>query len=177
MFKMFENKLIFGHILVLIISSGCQAPTVGTRSNDLTRKNNTNAEKTAVIPAKDDGSAKTSAEGTGKTITVGVFFQNTDGTYMDSQKSLIFDSEKECQTWSRTTQGDSINPAEHLHYNAAKNVSYKDGTFSWTEIGPEHSQQDIDTVCAQSNNGASKSVNSTDYTQDKRFYLKILKVE
>jgi len=71
-------------------------------------------------------------------ITVGVFTEN-NGVYTPTGKELYFDSEEECQTWSRDAQGDNHSPSVHLHYNAAANVALNSTqtSFSWTEYGPE----------------------------------------
>ncbi len=56
----------------------------------------------------------------------------------------------------------------HDHFNAADETSYVDDVFTWTEYGPEHSQEDIDATCAAGEDGVTKSVNSTDYYEDHR---------
>lgn len=125
---------------------------------------------------KDDTSAENN--GTTWTITVGAFSLD-NGVYSTLGNELIFDSAEECQTWSRTAQGDAHESNPHLHYNAAANVSYNNSTttFSWTEYGPEIDQASIETTCSNGNNGASKTVNDTDYYQDKpNVYLKITSV-
>lgn len=113
------------------------------------------------------------------TITVGVFTEN-NGVYTATGNELIFDSKTECQTWSRTAQGDAHDANTHLHYNAATNVSYNstDSIFSWTEFGPELDQAAIEATCAAGLNGVTKTVNASSYYQDKpSVYLKIIKVE
>ncbi|MBL4669640.1 MAG: hypothetical protein JKY30_10310 [Flavobacteriales bacterium] len=112
------------------------------------------------------------------TITVGIFTEN-NGVYTHTGKELYFDSEKECQTWSRNAQGDNHSSGSHLHYNAAANVSLNSAhtSFSWTEYGPELDQTSIDATCATGANGVSKTVTTTSYTPDKNIYLKITKVE
>ena len=115
----------------------------------------------------------------GFTITVGAFSEN-NGTYTALGNELIFDSSEECQTWTRTAQADAHNSADHLHYNAAANISYNhtDTIFSWTEFGPELDQSAIDATCSAGLNGKNKTVNTTSYYQDKpNVYLKITKVE
>jgi hypothetical protein len=113
------------------------------------------------------------------TITVGAY-SLSNGVYTALGNELIFDSNEECQTWSRTAQSDAHDSVEHLHYNAAADVSYKNGstTFSWTEYGPEINQSSIENTCSNGSNGVSKTVNDTDYYQDKpNVYLKITNVE
>jgi hypothetical protein len=115
----------------------------------------------------------------GFTITVAAFSEN-NGVYTALGNELIFDSSEECQTWSRTAQGDAHNSATHLHYNAAANISYNhtDTIFSWTEFGPELDQAAINSTCSAGRNGKNKTVNTTGYYQDKpNVYLKITKVE
>jgi hypothetical protein len=115
----------------------------------------------------------------GFTITVGAFSES-NGTYTALGNELIFDSSEECQTWSRTAQGDVHNSATHLHYNAAASISYNhtDTIFSWTEFGPELDQSAIEATCSAGLNGKSKTVNTTSYYQDKpNVYLKITRVE
>jgi hypothetical protein len=113
------------------------------------------------------------------TITVEAFTES-NGVYTATGNQLVFNSKEECQTWTRTAQGDPHGSASHLHYNAAANVSYNetDTIFSWTEFGPELDQGSIDATCASGANGVSKTVTSTSYYQDKpNVYLKITKVE
>lgn len=113
------------------------------------------------------------------TITVDAYTKS-NGVYTATGNTLVFDSKEECQTWSRTAQGDAHNSAAHLHYNAAASVSYNhsDTTFSWTEFGPELDQAAIETTCAKGTNGKKKTVTTTSYYQDKpNVYLKITKVE
>lgn len=111
------------------------------------------------------------------TVTVGVF-QLSNGTYTDTGNSLTFVTQDECQTWSRTAQADNHSSSEHLHYNAAINVSYDESskTVTWTEFGPELDQASIDNTCAAAVDGVTKSVNDTDYFVDKNIYLKITNV-
>ena len=113
------------------------------------------------------------------TITVGAFTES-NGVYTATGNQLVFNSKEECQTWSRTAQGDLHSSTAHLHYNAAANVSYNetDTIFSWTEYGPELDQAAIDATCAAGLNGVSKTVNTSSYYQDKpNVYLKIIQIE
>ncbi|PHR33697.1 MAG: hypothetical protein COA38_04595 [Fluviicola sp.] len=130
------------------------------------------------LACKKDDTSTEENNGTTWTITVGAF-SLSNGVYSPLGNELIFDSAEECQTWSRTAQGDAHDANEHLHYNAAADVSYDNGTttFSWTEYGPEIDQASIEATCSNGNNGASKTVNDTDYYQDKpNVYLKITSV-
>ncbi len=128
-----------------------------------------------VISCKDEGNNSNSL-----TITIGVFTEN-NGVYTATGQEFIFDSEEECQTWSRTALGgDGHSEESHLHFNAAKNVNYDSnaGAFSWTEYGPELDQASIDDKCATGGPlGTDKTVNSTSYTADNNVFLKITKVE
>lgn len=113
------------------------------------------------------------------TITVGAYTLDGSGNYIFTGNELIFDSNEECQTWSRTAAADAHSTASHQHYNAAADVSYDNGstTFSWTEYGPELDQQAIEATCSNGNNGVSKTVNNSSYYQDKpNLYLKITSV-
>ena len=113
------------------------------------------------------------------TITIGVYSKDSLGNYISTGKELIFNSYEECQTWSRTAPGDIHSPTSHLHYNAAANVSFdsKTTTFYWTEYGPELNQAAIESTCASSSAGVSKSVNNSSYYQDKpNVFLKITSV-
>lgn len=111
------------------------------------------------------------------TVTVGVYILN-GSTYEDQNKDLTFVTQEDCQSWSRTAQGDGHNSASHDHYNAAKSTSYNSDTetITWTEFGPELDQSSIDATCSAGNNGATKTANKTDYSVDKNFYLKIKSV-
>jgi hypothetical protein len=113
------------------------------------------------------------------TITVGAF-SLSNGEYTALGNELIFDSKEECQTWSRTAQGDSHDSNPHLHYNAAAAVSYNNSTttFTWTEYGPETDQTSIESTCSAGANGVTKTVDDNSYYQDKpNVYLKITNVE
>ena len=113
------------------------------------------------------------------TITAAVFEKDSLGNYIDLNVDLTFYSNIECQTWTRTALADAHSNDSHLHYNAAANVSYDPNTvtFNWTEYGPEIDQASIDATCAAGVDGVVKSVNNTDYYQDKpNVYLKIINV-
>lgn len=111
-------------------------------------------------------------------VTVGVFQQAASGSYVNTSRTLVYQVGSQCQTWSRTAQGDATNAGEHLHDNAATNVSYQGETVTWTEFGPEHSQAAIEATCAAGAGGVTKSVNSTTYYQDHPgVFLRIVKVE
>ena len=115
------------------------------------------------------------------TITIAAF-ELVNGIYTNTGNTITFNSVGDCQTWSRTSN-DTIhgNNGSHLHFNAAKNVNYNaaDSIISYTEFGPELSQEDIDAVCSNnSQNGVDKVVTASSYYQDKpTLYLKIINVE
>jgi hypothetical protein len=136
--------------------------------------------------SEDDGSGgATTADATSgdtageQAVTVGVYTMGGDGSYTDTGIELVFEVGVECQTWSRMTMmGDMVDPDPHLHYNAADDTSYDGTTFTWTEFGPEHDQAGIDATCAAGMNGATKSVNATDYYEDHDgVYLRIKSVD
>lgn len=113
------------------------------------------------------------------TITVGAYTQDSAGNYLFTGNELIFDSNEECQTWTRTAPADSHSSSSHLHYNSAANVSYDNSntTFSWTEYGPELDQESIEMTCGAAAAGVNKTVNNLSYYQDKpNLYLKIIDV-
>ncbi len=115
------------------------------------------------------------------TITVSAFTLN-NGVYTNTGNILTFDSEADCQTWSRNSL-DTIhgNNGAHLHFNAATNVSYNstDTIFTYTEYGPELDQAAIDSTCAVADSsGVTKTVTASTYYQDKpNVYLKITNVD
>jgi len=112
------------------------------------------------------------------TIRVGAFTLD-NGAYTATGHELVFHSKEDCQTWSRTAQGDQHDANAHLHYNAATDVDYDHASvvFSWTEYGPEISQSLIETTCDNGLNGARKTVSEDSYYQDKpNLYLKITSV-
>ena len=125
----------------------------------------------------DDSNNTTDEVGT-KTITVGVYLLE-GSTYTDSNKDLVFTTRDACQSWSRTAQADNHSNTSHDHFNAAKSVSYDDATstITWTEFGPETTQESIDATCTAGEDGATKTANTTGYSQDKNFYLQIKTVE
>ena len=127
--------------------------------------------------SKEDEDASSDSSGN-YTITVGAFSLN-NGVYTALGNELVFDSKQDCQTWSRTASGDGHNTNDHLHYNAASNVSYNHSTttFTYTEYGPEIDQATIESTCSKGANGVTKTVNNTTYYKDKpSVYLKITSV-
>ena len=111
-------------------------------------------------PAGDDGS------GTPTALTLGVY-ELVDGCYVDQGIDLTFAFGVACDSWSRTTKKpDDFSDESHLHYNAADDMTYDQVTFTWTEYGPEHSQQDIDELCASGAGGTSKEASWTGYVEE-----------
>jgi hypothetical protein len=114
------------------------------------------------------------------TITIGVYSKDNSSNYVATGNELIFNSNEECQSWSRTALGDIHDSGTHLHYNAAAKVLFDNNTttFSYTEYGPGLDQASIDATCAAGSNGVSKIVNNSSYYQDKpSVFLKIISVE
>ena len=112
------------------------------------------------------------------TITVSAFSLN-NGIYEYTGNDLDFQSEGDCQVWSRTAMPDQHSSSNHLHYNAASNVDYNslDTILIYTEYGPELDQNAIENTCATAVGGVTKTVSSTTYYQDKpNVYLKITEV-
>lgn len=108
------------------------------------------------------------------TVTVGVFILD-GGEYIDQNKDLVFITQDECQSWSRTAQGDTHTASSHDHFNAAKNTTYdvSTETITWLEFGPELNQTEIDATCEAGTDGATKTANKTDFNADKNFFLQI----
>ena len=57
------------------------------------------------------------------TITISAF-SLINGIYEYTGNDLVFQSEGDCQVWSRTAMPDQHSSSNHLHYNAASNVDY-----------------------------------------------------
>ena len=128
----------------------------------------------------DDAASEDTNSAITTNVTVGVFSQASDGSYSATGIELVFAVQAECQTWTRTArEPDEFDSTPgHLHYNAALNTTYDGTTFTWTEYGPEHSQADIEAVCAAGAGGVTKTVNSIDYREDHPgVFLRITKVE
>lgn len=123
--------------------------------------------------------APTSSSTTDKSynVTVGIYILN-GSTYEYQNKDLVFDTQEACQSWSRTAPADKHSSSAHDHFNAAKNTSYDPTTetITWTEYGPEIDQSSIDATCENGSNGVTKTANKTEYTADKKFFLKIKSV-
>lgn len=138
----------------------------------------TATEATAEAPTEATGNVAGTDDDAALTIIVGAFTLDGD-TYLDTGVELIFASEGECQTWSRTARGDVHDAASHEHFNAAANVAYDrdSATFSWTEYGPELDQSSIEATCSAGVAGVAKTVDDNSYYQDKpNLYLQIVNV-
>ena len=116
-------------------------------------------------------------------VVVGVYFED-DGVFTEQPQELKFEVGVHCYTWTRKSSASHDDYEEgHLHYNASDESTYEDGTFRWTEYGPEHSQADIDTRCGDAVEGEEgKWVNWTEYFKEdhgvgRPYYLKIKGLE
>ncbi len=98
--------------------------------------------------------------GTGLNVTI--LLTIPDGTEM----TLDFPVGDPCHTWEREADPDEHDSEPHQHYNAADRTAFLDGTFRWTEYGPEHSQEDIDKRCAADDRGTTKYATLTDSCED-----------
>ena len=114
----------------------------------------------------------------GYTITAGVYTL-TDEEYVDTGKTLTFDSHAECQVWARDAQADDHSDKVHDHRNAAGDVQYDDvnRVFTWTEYGPELDAGTVEGLCLNKENGVTKTIGETYYYQDKaNLFLKIINI-
>ena len=84
----------------------------------------------------------------------------------DTDMTLEFPVGDPCHTWSRTADPDQHDSESHLHYNAADRTAFVGGTFRWTEYGPEHSQEAIDSRCANDEQGTTKYATLSDSCED-----------
>ena len=112
------------------------------------------------------------------TITAGVYTK-TDGVYVDTSKTLTFDSRAECQVWARDAQADGHSTGVHDHWNAAGDVYYDNvnRVFTWTEYGPELDAGTVEGLCMNKVEGVTKTIDETNYYQDKtNLYLKIINI-
>lgn len=120
------------------------------------------------------GSYENTAEVT--LVTVAFFLLDEEGNlvplidpYTEVHGKIVFDMSDEVYYWSRLADGDMQNPEDgHPHYNAATDMFYIDGVFSWVEYGPEHSQEDIVALVEEGTAGTRKAV--TFGTENARFY-------
>jgi hypothetical protein len=116
-------------------------------------------------------------------VTIGVFTQDQE-TYVDTGKTLYFEVGTPCYSWTRTAQAHEDNGSleaideVHDHYNSGDNTYYENGSFTWTEYGPEHTQETVETVCANGEDGVTKTVTSDQYYEDHGgLFLKIVSIE
>jgi hypothetical protein len=125
-----------------------------------------------------EGEAKsvTCDASTSTCVVLGIYSES-GGSYTDLNKDLTFSVGATCESWSRWTEvADSHSSERHLHYNAHRDSTYENGTFTWYEYGPEANQADIDATCAAASEGAMKTANETDYIADKNFFVRIKSV-
>lgn len=184
-------------VVCVCLCFGCgteEDPNDGATANSAANATPNNAATNSDANSASNNMPGSNNAGDVGTITVGVFKREQDGvTYTNLNKDLVFQVGVTCQTWDRAVEMpspmDSVQ-TPHQHYNAADAVSYQDDALTWTEYGPEHSQEEIDATCAAGVDGAEpKVVNSTDYFFDGNmgemdeegnyigFYLKITSVE
>jgi len=140
---------------------------------------------TLLLAACSGDTPDTSAPATATIVTVGVYGQEEDGSYVElGVDDLVFEIGLACQAWTRTAAGhddagglDAVESA-HDHHNAADETAYDGESVTWTEYGPEHTLSDIASTCAAGADGVTKQVNSTAYYEDKPgVYLRIKDVE
>jgi hypothetical protein len=117
-------------------------------------------------------------------VTIGVFTKNNQGEYDDTGKTLYFEVGVPCYSWTRSAQAhDATEYLEeeneiHDHYNAGDNTSYQDGVFTWTEFGPEHTQEAIESTCNIGEDGVEKAVTADNYYEDHGgLFLRIIGLE
>ncbi|WOO43322.1 hypothetical protein [Rubellicoccus peritrichatus] len=117
-------------------------------------------------------------------VTVAFYVLNTEGEepfleplidpFTERWGMIAFDMSEDVFYWSRMAEPDNTcdeecSPGGHPHYNAAADMFYRDGVFSWVEYGPEHSEDDIRDLVAAGTAGTRKAV--TEGTDASRFYL------
>lgn len=148
--------LIPGLVFLLSFSSICRGQNALIESND-------SCENTAEEPKV-------------TLVTVAFFLLDEEGNlaplvdpYTERQGKIVFDMSDDVYYWSRLADGDRQNPEDgHPHYNAAADMFYIDGVFSWVEYGPEHSQEAIEALVEEGTAGTRKAV--TFGTENARFY-------
>ncbi len=116
-------------------------------------------------------------------IVIGRFIKQGD-EYIRAEGDLVYPLGEDTFTWCRHVEKDSCrkNPEEHEHYNGAKNARYMDGKYEWSEMGPEHSQEEIDERLNSDEPGVTKWANWTEYFPEDHgdfgtYYLQIVKVQ
>ena len=116
-------------------------------------------------------------------IVIGRFVKD-NGEFVEVEGELIYPLEKEQFTWNRMAAIGGCNQypeMEHCHFNGAMDVKYENGKFEWHEIGPAHSQEEIDKQLSgelESREPAYKYVDWTNYFPEphgefETYYLKI----
>lgn len=115
-------------------------------------------------------------------VVIGRFILEDDGSYTEVEGELVYPIDVEKFTWNRMVDiGGCFDypDIEHCHFNGAKKALYDGVTFEWNEVGPAHTQEDIDDeVYDDRILGRPKSVNWTDYFPEPHgdygtYYLKI----
>ena len=167
-----QYMVIFGVFLLSMagLGMGC-----GSKSQD------SSADTASQV---DSAVGDTIADEDVKFVTIGVFTKDEQGNYVDSGKTLYFEVGVPCYSWTRSAQPheqtgylEAVDEV-HDHYNAGDETSYVAGVFTWTEYGPEHTQADVDAVCAAGEDGVTKSVTADDYYEDHGgLYLRIISLE
>jgi hypothetical protein len=116
-------------------------------------------------------------------VTLGVFTKDQE-TYVDTGKTLYFEVGVPCYSWTRTAQPHDDNGTleavdeVHDHYNSGDETLYTNESFTWTEYGPEHSQESVDSVCGDGEDGVTKTVPLNEYYEDHGgLFLRIIAVE
>lgn len=116
-------------------------------------------------------------------VTV-VAYQLEGDEYVDRNADLTYEVGADCQIWSRTAQ-EHGNPPEpghegvHDHWNASKDSTYEDETFTWIEYGPFLTENEVADSCAAGSDPSDpKSVRTDEYTEfQPGLYLRIKSVE
>jgi hypothetical protein len=100
-------------------------------------------------------------------VTVQGYTNDALGGFIAAGDPLVYEVKAGCQTWTREAKGGGMDTISgpHTHYNAATDVTFVNGTITWTEYGPEHSQAEIDATCAAGTGGAVKTANDSGYTE------------
>lgn len=112
-------------------------------------------------------------------VTVGVFSLESDGSYTDLGREITFEVGVTCFAWNRSAMAHGEYTDSHQHYNTSDGNTYVDGTFTWTEYGPKHEEEEADSACASGEGGTDKWANWTDYFEEQHgdqdsYYLQII---
>lgn len=123
-------------------------------------------------------STPTEAEGFPEILTIGVFEREDDASRI-ADRDLVMEVGVPCFTWARKTGPDGHDSEDHWHYNAADESSHVAGTFTWTEYGPAHSEEELHDLCASGKGGTTKQVGWTSFFEEQHgdrdpYYLKLI---